>query len=83
MSRDARIRLEFARLGKEVDETVVEEMAQHAAAAYDAARADGASAADAEARVLALITSWCAGTTGPRRLERGADAEAWSPGGRR
>src|SRR5262245_14117808 len=62
------VRTEFARLGKQVDDGVVEELAQHAAAAFEAARADGQSAADAEARVRALVESWCAGTSGPRRL---------------
>ena len=44
MNWHIRIREEFARLGKPVDESVVEELAQHAAAAVEAARADGASA---------------------------------------
>lgn len=64
------IRSEFARLGKVPDETVVEELAQHAAAAYEAARADGASIERAEADVRALIVSWCAKTSGPQRVER-------------
>jgi hypothetical protein len=37
------VRSEFARLGKHVDETVVEEMAQHADAAWQEGRADGQS----------------------------------------
>jgi len=64
------VRTEFARLGKDADETVVEELAQHAAAAFEAARADGDSPEDAAARVELLIASWCAGTSGPRRLAR-------------
>src|SRR5262245_31153585 len=62
------IRGEFTRLAKQVDDSVIEELAQHATAAYEAARADGATTAEAEARVRALIGSWCAGTTGPRRI---------------
>ena len=72
MNWHARIRGELARPGKQADEGVVEEMAQHAGAAYEAARADGAAPAEAEAEVYALITSWCAGTTDLRRLERRA-----------
>jgi hypothetical protein len=72
------VRNEFARLGRRVEDTVVEELAQHADAAWQQARADGASAPDAEAGIRALIASWCAGTTGPRRLERAGGAEALS-----
>src|SRR5262245_20143547 len=61
---------EFERHGKAPDAGVVEEMAQHAASAYVAARGEGASASDAESQVRALIESWCAGTAGPKRLER-------------
>ena len=64
------IRYAFDRLDKQVDDTVIEELAQHASAAFEAARADGASTSDAELEVRALITSWCANTSGPRRLER-------------
>src|SRR5262245_25559857 len=64
------ITVEFARLGKQVDDTVVEELAQHAAGAFEAARADGQSITDAEASVRALVAAWCAGTRGPRRIER-------------
>ena len=70
------IRNEFDRLRKSVDDTVVEELAQHAADAFEAARADGAPADDANARVQALIASWCAGTAGPRRIERTPLVEA-------
>jgi hypothetical protein len=66
------VRSEFTRLGKQVDEGVVEEMALHAAAAFEAARADGMSAGGAETAVHTLIQSWCSGTSGPRRIERAA-----------
>src|SRR5262245_16408636 len=72
MSWHNEVRAEFTVRQKTVDDTVVEELAQHAAAAFEAARADGQSIADAEARVRALIASWCAGTNGPRRLMRPA-----------
>ena len=70
MTWHARIHSEFVRLGKTVDESVVEELAQHAQAAYDAARADGASSGAASAEVHSLIASWCEATAGPRRIER-------------
>ena len=64
------IRSEFERLGKHPDDSVVEELAQHAAATWEAARADGEASSDADARVRALVTSWCEGTSGPRRIAR-------------
>jgi hypothetical protein len=64
------VRSEFARLKRPVDESVVEEFAQHAADAWHASRADGDTPDEAEARVRALVESWCAATTGPRRIER-------------
>ena len=72
------VQAEFARLGKQADWSVVEELAQHAAAAYEAARADGMSAAEAETSVLALIRAWCNETTGPHRIERPPLVEAAS-----
>jgi predicted permease len=70
MKWDAIVRDEFARRDRRVDDTVVEELAQHAAAAYEAARADGNAPENAAAQVESLIASWCAGTSGPRRLAR-------------
>jgi putative ABC transport system permease protein len=61
---------EFARIGKRVDDSVVEELAQHAAAAWEAARADGGSIEAATEHVRGLISSWCASTAGPRRIAR-------------
>jgi predicted permease len=61
---------EFARTHKQADHGVVEELAQHAGAAFEAARAEGASVDDARAAVCQLIESWCAATNGPRRIER-------------
>jgi putative ABC transport system permease protein len=75
MNWHIRIREEFTRLGKPVDESVVEELAQHAAAAVEAARADGVSATEAEAASVALIESWCRETTGPRRIARAPSVE--------
>src|SRR6185436_10693167 len=41
-----------------IDNDIIEELAQHAAAAYASARAEGCSAADADARVETLIGVW-------------------------
>jgi putative ABC transport system permease protein len=49
------------------DESVVLEWAQHAEAAFAAARADEASPEDADARVRALIDDWCANAAGLER----------------
>jgi predicted permease len=75
MNWHMRIREEFIRLGKPVDESVVEELAQHVTAAVEAARTDGASAIEAEAASVALIEAWCRDTTGPRRAERAPSVE--------
>jgi len=40
------------------DEDVIEELAQHAGATYEAARADGRSQAQAVEHVRALIEKW-------------------------
>ncbi len=40
------------------DDDVIEELAQHAAAAFEAARADGCDAADADRRVQDQIAAW-------------------------
>ena len=79
----AEVAAEFTRLGKTADAGVVEEMAQHAAATFAAAQADGLTAAEAAAHARALVASWCAGTTGSHRLERaGAEALGGSADGR-
>ena len=52
------IRQAFIDAGDSPDEDVVEELAQHAATAYQAYRADGDEAPDAERRVRALIQQW-------------------------
>ena len=53
-----------------VDEDVVEELAQHAQAAYDTARAEGLSHADAEGRVLAQAAEWRANAAMLRHRSR-------------
>ncbi|MFI5177791.1 MAG: ABC transporter permease [Vicinamibacterales bacterium] len=54
----ARLRVEFERSGAPPDDDVVEELAQHAAAAFATARAEGLSPDDAERRVGRLIAQW-------------------------
>ena len=64
------VRSEFARLKKPVDESVVEEFAQHAAAAFEEARADGASPGQTDAAITSLIESWCQATSADGVLEQ-------------
>ena len=80
MNWDEEIAAVFARQQTAAEASVVEEMAQHAADAYKAARADGSSAPAAESAVRALIESWCAGTSGPKRIERAPLPPSAPPG---
>ena len=48
----------FAGVGRAVDADIVEELAQHAAAAYESARAEGLARDEAIARVDVLVTTW-------------------------
>ncbi|HET7694806.1 MAG TPA: ABC transporter permease [Vicinamibacterales bacterium] len=57
-----------------LDDDVLEELAQHAASTYAAARADGLPAADAIARVDAQIEAWLANPALLRRRGRRAPA---------
>lgn len=59
-----------------VREDLIEEWAHHAAAAYEAARADGVPHDDAHAAVLAHIDAWASGIEGPpRRMLRATAVE--------
>lgn len=64
------VRHAFALRHRQVDDDVVEELAQHAETAFAAARADGESVEQADASVRALIEAWSAGTSGPVRVQR-------------
>src|SRR5688500_18512659 len=55
-----RIRLELSRTGRIPDEDILDELAQHARAMYDSARADGASREEAEHRVELQTALWAA-----------------------
>jgi putative ABC transport system permease protein len=62
-----RIRAALAAHQHTPDADVVEELAQHAAATDEAARADGCDVAEATRRVDALIAAWCADASRLRR----------------
>ena len=70
MNWQAEIAAQFTQRKKTVDAGVVEEMAQHPRPAFEAARADCASARDAEIHAQSPIASWFEGTIGPRRIAR-------------
>src|SRR5262245_8333574 len=53
-----RVRAALATATSTPDDGVVEELAQHAQAAYDTARADGCSPQEAEQRVAILLERW-------------------------
>jgi putative ABC transport system permease protein len=61
-------------LGSAVDSDVIEELAQHAAATYASARAEGGDAAEAERRVDAQIAAWAASPTLRTRRPKRAPA---------
>jgi putative ABC transport system permease protein len=58
MDWTARIRSALTVAGQPDDEGVIEELAQHARAEYERARADGCTLDEAEARVAAQIDRW-------------------------
>lgn len=80
MDWTADIRQRLARHQAAPDEDVVLELAQHAAAAFEAARADGAGADEARDRVERLADTWCREAAGYRRRpRRGAAVEPPAP----
>jgi len=74
----ARVR---GRLGPEADADVVLELAQHAAASYAAARAEGASAEQAERAVEAELAGWSGAQAGLGRRPRRPTLVEPAPGG--
>jgi predicted permease len=54
----SRVKEALAARGHALDDDILEELASHALAGYEAARADGADMAEAECRVDALIAQW-------------------------
>jgi putative ABC transport system permease protein len=67
-------------LGSTIDEDVLEELAQHAAATYASARAEGCDLAEAERRVAHQIHAWAANPALLRRRPR-RDAVIEPPAG--
>src|SRR2546423_2965559 len=74
MHWEARIRLAFGPVTPDAD--IIEELAQHAEATYAARRADGASEAEAIARVDEQIAEWTTEPTVFHRRRRRAPAVA-------
>ena len=63
----ARICDAFRESNLTLDHDVLEELSIHAASAYEAARAEGLSAPEAEEQVCGLIRSWCKEVPGLKR----------------
>jgi putative ABC transport system permease protein len=82
-----RIRNALARRTPEPDEDVVDELAEHARAMYDSARADGSSKAEAERHVELQVAIWADDAAmlkrrerRPARIEPPSAASSWSTG---
>jgi len=58
MDWSARVRQAFDRSGRTPDDDVIEELAQHARATYEAVRTDGGARDDAERAVAQLLAQW-------------------------
>jgi predicted permease len=74
-----RIRLELSRTGTVPDEGILDELAHHARAMYDSARADGASLEEAAHRVELQIPVWAGDAPFLKHLPRRASAVLPSP----
>jgi predicted permease len=59
MNWHAEIRARLSQASREPNDDVIEELAQHAAAAFERARADGVDTAAATDRVRRMIDGWC------------------------
>ena len=70
MDWTARVRSAFDGAANAPDVDVIEELAQHARAAYEAARADGLSHEDANRRIVDLIRRWQRNAAALRRPQR-------------
>ena len=76
MDWKAHLRSALTDNGRSPDDDVLEELSQHAAAAYDAARAEGRSHADAITQIEPLITEW---RRSARLLRRGSATRLSDP----
>jgi putative ABC transport system permease protein len=72
----ARIRRALADAGHLPDDDIIEELASHAASTFEAARAEGRDATEADRQVDALIAAW---QSGAGRLKRRPRREAVVP----
>jgi putative ABC transport system permease protein len=72
MNWNAKVREAFARAARVPDDDVIEELAQHARAMYEAARADGGSPDEAERRVMVQVRLWCDEAPALRRARANA-----------
>jgi len=72
MNWKQRIRTELSGAGNVPDDEVVQELAQHARALYDTARAEGAAPGEADERVLQQIAIWAREAPRLRRRPRRA-----------
>src|SRR5688572_32885606 len=72
MDWKTRIEAAFAAEPRIPDHEVIEELAQHAQALYEAARADGCSHEDADARVLQEVERWRTDASALRHRSRRA-----------
>ena len=70
MEWKARVRSAFESAGTVPDDEVLEELAQHARAAFDSARADGHTPEEADRAVEDLLTRWRADVAALRRRPR-------------
>src|SRR5512134_365083 len=80
MNWHAEIRARLARAGPdrghEPNDDVIEEMAQHAASAFERARADGVEPDAATERVRRMIDGWCEDPAIAARRARGGESVA-------
>jgi putative ABC transport system permease protein len=76
-----RVRTAFVSAAHRPADDIVEELAQHARATYEAARADGCSAEEADARVSELLDRWQADADALKHRSRAEAAIPAPPGG--
>src|SRR5881628_3071560 len=79
MDWKSRVRTAFASASHMPEDDVIEELAQHARAMYDAARADDCSKEEAEQRLAAQLDRWRLDAASLRRSSRRPPAVAPPP----
>lgn len=73
------IRAALSRAGHTLDESIIEELALHARAMHESARADGATAEEARRRVDQQIALWCDDAAMLRRRHHGTEVHVETP----